>query len=198
MTAATPGRGLIGPNAITQLAAALPARVGREGTESLFARAGLAQHLRAPPQAMVDEEDVRQLHVQLRAQLGAAAADVAREAGRRTADYLLARRIPRPVQAVLKRLPASWAARLLLAAIHRHAWTFVGSGQFTALAGKPVVLTLRDNPLCRGLTSALPACDFYAACFERLFQVLVDANACVAEVACEACGAAACRFEIAW
>jgi replicative DNA helicase len=43
-----------------------------------------------------------------------------------------------------------------------------------------------------------PACDFYAATFERLFAVLVHARARVHEVACEACGDAECRFEIRW
>ena len=50
----------------------------------------------------------------------------------RTGDYLLAHRIPKPVQALLKRLPAPLAARVLLAAITRHAWTFAGSGRFEA------------------------------------------------------------------
>jgi divinyl protochlorophyllide a 8-vinyl-reductase len=119
----------------------------------------------------------------------------------RTADYLLAHRIPLPVQRVLKRLPAGLAARVLLAAISRHAWTFAGSGRFSASpAGRgrrPLVLEIRNNPLCRG-HAAVPACDFYAATFERLFQVLVHRDAQVVETACEACGDAACRFELRW
>jgi divinyl protochlorophyllide a 8-vinyl-reductase len=123
---------------------------------------------------------------------------VAHSAGLRTADYLLAHRIPKPVQALLKRLPATWAARLLLSAIRRHAWTFAGSGVFTARAGRPTVLTLRSNPLCKGVASAVPACDFYAATFERLFRTLVHRDARAVEVACEACGDAECRFELRW
>jgi divinyl protochlorophyllide a 8-vinyl-reductase len=126
------------------------------------------------------------------------AALVARRAGERTADYLLQHRIPRAAQALLRALPAALAARLLLRAVARHAWTFAGSGEFAARAGRPVVLTLRHNPLCRGLRTAAPACDFYAAVFERLFRALVHRNARAVEVACEACGDAECRFELRW
>jgi divinyl protochlorophyllide a 8-vinyl-reductase len=201
MTAATAGR--IGPNAITRVAEVLPGLLGEAGTRALFDSAGLGEHLRTPPQHMVDETDVARLHRALRQQLGhGLAAEVARQAGLRTADYLLAHRIPRPVQAVLKRLPAAWAARLLLQAIGRHAWTFAGSGRFTARAGRPCVLTITGNPLCRGADllppSPLPACDFYAATFERLFQVLVHPAAQAVETACEARGDVACVFELRW
>jgi divinyl protochlorophyllide a 8-vinyl-reductase len=196
-------QGLIGPNAITRVAEVLPPRVGSAATWALFDSVGLVHHLRQPPQHMVDEEEVRRLHGALREQLGwDRAGAVARDAGLRTADYLLAHRIPRPVQAVLKKLPARLAARVLLAAISRHAWTFAGSGRFQAhaplRAGAPVVLRIQDNPLCRGVRAQAPACDYYAAVFQRLFQVLVHRASRVHEVACEACGDAECRFEIAW
>jgi divinyl protochlorophyllide a 8-vinyl-reductase len=195
-------QGRIGPNAIIRVADALPAFIGSAATFALFERSGLAGYLREPPGQMVDETEVRQLHGELRRSLGPeVAAEVARSAGRRTADYLLAHRIPKPVQTLLKVLPARLAAHLLLSAVRRHAWTFAGSGHFSARTGRPgapVVLAIRDNPLCRGVTSEMPACDFYAATFERLFQVLVARRARVVEVACEACGDAECRFEVHW
>jgi divinyl protochlorophyllide a 8-vinyl-reductase len=83
-------------------------------------------------------------------------------------------------------------------AITRNAWTFAGSGQFRARAGRPVVLTIRGNPLCKDLRTDEPSCDFYAGTFERLFEVLVHRNAKVREVACESCGDPECRFEIRW
>ena len=49
-----------------------------------------------------------------------------------------------------------------------------------------------------GPESEAPACDFYAATFERLFRVLVHPAARVTETACEACGDDACQFEIEW
>ena len=191
--------GRIGPNAITRVAEALPGLVGKAATQALFDMAGLAGYLQQPPEAMVDEREVTRLHAVLRAQLGASVAGlVARDAGRRTANYLLAHRIPKPVQALLRVLPAALAARVLLAAITRHAWTFAGSGAFTARAGRPVVLTIRGNPLCRGMSAEAPVCDFYAATFERLFCVLVHENARVVETACEAFGDAECRFDVCW
>jgi len=200
MTAAA-AVGRIGPNAITRVAEVLPPRVGSDATRRLFDRAGLLRHLLAPPQAMVDEAEVRALHGVLREALGVPMArEVAHAAGERTADYLLAHRIPRAVQRLLKALPAPLAARVLMAAMRRNAWTFAGSGHFSAtLRGAGLcMLAIRSNPLCRGVKAAEPGCDFYAGTFERLFQVLVHRNARVIEVACEACGDAECRFEVRW
>ena len=193
------GSGRIGPNAVTRVAEVLLARVGEAATAAIFGRAGLLPYLARPPEQMVDETEVTRLHHVLRDALGTETArEVSRAAGTRTGDYLLAHRIPRAVQAVLKRLPAPLAARVLLSAIRRHAWTFAGSGEFTAQACQPVVLTIRGNPMCKGATLAQPGCDFYAATFERLFRVLVHAQARVVETDCEACGDAACRFEVRW
>lgn len=207
MAGVAPAAGLIGPNAITRIAQVLPAWRGTAWAEQLFERAGLARHWRHPPEHLVGEDDVRALHAALRGALPAEeAAAVSRAAGRATADYLLGHRIPRPVQRLLRCLPAAVAARLLLKAIAAHAWTFAGSGQFSATrpgirggrASAPLVLQIRNNPLCRGQHSAVPACDYYAATFERLFQVLVHADASVVETSCEACGGDACRFELRW
>lgn len=200
--ARVPGAGLIGPNAITRVAQVLPAWRGTAYAEQLFERAGLRRYWHRPPEQMVREDEVRALHGALREALPAEeAAAVSRAAGRATADYLLAHRIPRPVQRLLKALPASLAARVLVAAITRHAWTFAGSGEFSAPPSRNdarVLLQIRGNPLCRGLRSGVPACDYYAATFERLFQVLVHRDARVRETACEACGDEACRFELRW
>lgn len=199
MGASAAGAGLIGPNAIIRVAEALPARVGDALTRELFERAGLLRHLLQPPQDMVPEAEVLALHGVLRRELGwPLAREVSREAGQRTAAYLLAHRIPRPVQRLLKLLPAPLAARVLLKAIARNAWTFVGSGRFSAVPGTPVRLQIEHNPLCRGVTADAPACDFYAATFEALFRELVHPLSQVEELTCEACGDSACRFEIRW
>jgi divinyl protochlorophyllide a 8-vinyl-reductase len=210
MNASAASTGRIGPNAIIRVAEALQQRVGNAATWALFDSLGLTHHLRQPPQQMVHEEDVRRLHSAMRAQLGwEGAQGVARDAGLRTAEYLLAHRIPRAVQWVLKCMPAMLAARVLLAAISRHAWTFAGSGEFSASlragghthatqARHAVTLSIRHNPMCRGVRAQAPACDYYAAVFLRLFQLLVHARSVVREVACEACGDPECRFEIRW
>lgn len=191
--------GRIGPNAIIQLAAVLRDRAGSLPVQRLFRAAGMAHYLDAMPREMVDEQEVRVLHATLRQQFGPACAQaLARAAGRRTAAYLLERRIPKPAQWLLKRLPKPLAVRLLLKAIERNAWTFCGSGAFVAVYGRPARLGLTHNPLCRGLKSDAPACDFYAGTFEALFRALIDPAAKVREVACEALGDAACVFEVDW
>lgn len=189
----------IGPNAVTRLAEALAAVRGADGARAVFDRAGLAHRLARPPDRMVEEAEVIALHAALRASLPAADAHaVARDAGDRTAAYLLAHRIPRAMRAVLPRLPARLAARVLLMAIGRHAWTFAGSGRFEALPGFPVRFAIAGGPLARGVVSAVPACAYYAATFEGLFRALVHPAARVVEIACEAAGAPRCVFEAMW
>ena len=191
---------LIGPNAVTQVAAALHAAYGAQHTARLFTQAGIAHHLAAPPTTMTDESDVQRLHQVLRDQLGVPAARrIGAAAGRATGDYLLTHRIPRPVQWLLKRMPAAWAARILVAAIRRHAWTFAGAGAFSAAAGRPWRLTIRNGPIGRGAARGdEPVCDFYAHTFARLFEVLVHPRVQVEEVECQAAGGAACVFELRW
>jgi divinyl protochlorophyllide a 8-vinyl-reductase len=192
-----PRGGRIGPNAITRVAQALREEVGDAATRAVFARAALDAYLDEPPLEMVDEAQVRRLHAAMGEAIGTVrAAAVAREAGTLTGDYLLAKRIPGPAQAVLRRLPAALAERMLLAAVGRHAWTFAGSGRFTATPGAPSVVEIADNPLCRGVVADAPACHFHAATFERLWRTLVSPQVRVVETACCACGAAACRFEL--
>jgi divinyl protochlorophyllide a 8-vinyl-reductase len=194
-----PAGARIGPNAITRVAEALQALHGDAEARAMFASCGLAHHLDHPPETMVDEADVAVLAAALRRALpDGEARRVAAQAGRATGDYLLACRIPRAAQAVLRALPAALAAPLLLSAIRRHAWTFAGSGRFVARTGRPVRLTIAGNPMCRGIVAAAPACDYYAATFERLFRVLVHPRATVVETDCIACGADACRFVIDW
>ena len=94
----------IGPNAITRVAEALRSQRGEAATQQLFAEAGLSHHLDRPPERMVAEADVIALHAALRQLPGWRL--VARDAGQRTAGYLLAHRIPPPVRLLLRLLPA--------------------------------------------------------------------------------------------
>lgn len=197
--AATPSRARIGPNAIVRVAEALVDRVGVEATSALFARAGLSRHLDHPPTGMVDEAEVARLQWQLRADLDPdTAREVAWDAGTRTGDYLLAHRIPKTAQFVLRRLPPFLAARVLTKAITKHAWTFAGSGTFRSSPGKPFVLVIEHSPLCSRIRASAPVCHYYSATFERIFRQLVSERSRVTEVECEAAGGAACVFEVAW
>ena len=189
----------IGPNAVIQVAAALANRLGTGVARELMLSAGLGAYVKAPPQKMIDEREVIALHSLLRERLQPATAnEVARAAGLATGDYLLANRIPRIAQLVLRALPAPLAAPLLLSANRRHAWTFTGSGHFHATTGRPIVITIENCPICRGANAARPQCEYYAATFARLFRRLVQRHATVRETACQACGADQCRFEIDW
>lgn len=189
----------IGPNAITRVAESLAAFESTATLKRIFAAAGISRHLDTPPSDMVDEREVTALHHALRGELGVGRArSVSWAAGRLTAEYLLANRIPQPAQRVLRVMPPAIASRLLLAAIGKHSWTFAGSGIFSARPGHPVILDIEGCPICRNATAPAPLCDFYAATFERLFCELVRADARVVETACSANGAKACTFEIRW
>jgi divinyl protochlorophyllide a 8-vinyl-reductase len=209
--------GRIGPNAVTRLAEALDELAGAPATDAVFGAAGLQRYRHAPPSTMVDEAVVTSLHAALRSSLAPTdATTVARRAGALTGDYLLANRIPAPVRMVLRALPVSWAARLLVRAMAQHAWTFAGSGTFSAVAvsdrsgpgvtartedgsGRPrMQLAVSSCPLCRGSSAPAPVCDYFAATFERLFRALVSSSATVRETVCQATGSSACRFEVSW
>ena len=205
--------GRIGPNAVTRLGEALDEAVGDPQADEVFRVAGQLEFRRSPPVAMVNEGAVTALHAALRSTLGPdAARRVSRRAGELTGDYLLANRIPAAARTLLGILPAAWSARLLVRAMERHAWTFAGSGKFSAnfapppepaATGSPAArrrlrLTVAGCPLCRGATTDEPACEYFAATFERLFRAIVSRAASVRETGCRAAGAPACAFDVYW
>jgi divinyl protochlorophyllide a 8-vinyl-reductase len=95
---------------------------------------------------------------------------------------------------LIRALPGPLGARMLAAAIARHAWTFAGSGAFRVVSHRPLTFEVAGNPLTAGAVSDHPMCDWHAAVFERLFSRLVWPGAVAQEVNCCACGDAACRF----
>ncbi|MFO1328690.1 MAG: bacteriochlorophyll 4-vinyl reductase [Rubrivivax sp.] len=193
------GIGRIGPNAILQVLVALSDAVGEPAARALMAHAGLQGHVDDPPTAMVDERDVQVLHRTLRRELGIdRARAIGRHAGLLTGDYLLAHRIPAPARLMLPRLPAAWASQALMLAVRQHAWTFCGSGVFAVRPGTPLRVSISSTATARGTQADEPLCDYFAATFERLFQVLVHPATEVRELECTAMGAAACVFEIRW
>lgn len=193
------GVGVIGPNAVTRMAEALRASGGETLCRRIFIRAGLSHYLATPPTRMIPETDVAILHRAAIGELGeAGAAVISREAGRLTGDYLLAHRIPTLAQRVLKKLPRGLAARLLVAAIARHAWTFAGSGAFAYRFTPQPILSLTGSPICRELRTQEPACAYFAATFERVFGEMLGPTLSVRETECEATGAPACVFVVRW
>jgi len=193
------GRAVIGPNAVTRLFAAL----GRAGlgdvARDIYLKAGVREWLDQAPTAMVDEIRVAKIHQGVRDALPPEQARaILVEAGTATADYLLANRIPAPFRRFIAWTPRGMGLWLFLAAIRRHAWTFVGTGRFTANIGAPTTLEIRGNPFCAGERRAAPVCDWHAAVFERLFGEMIHPSARVREVACEARGDECCRFTLKW
>ena len=192
--ARSPVQGRIGPNALTQLLPLLEKAGGEVLRDELLAEAGVFEM--PDTTGLIDEEPVARLHQAMRAQIPDLAPSLAWEAGVRTADYILAHRIPGPAQAVLKALPAALSAPLLTKAIAKNAWTFAGSGRFEVASRRPPVFLIHDNPVVRGEYAAGPLCRWHCGVFERLFRVLVSDRVRAREAACCACGAAACRFEL--
>ncbi len=192
MTAA-PAR--IGPNAILQLVPVLEEAAGPDTTAHILAMAGIFA-LPDPAAGLMEEGPAARLHQALRAEMPEVAPMLAREAGWRTGDYILAHRIPRPAQTLLKFLPARVSVPILARAVERHAWTFCGSGRFTLASPWPVRVEIADNPVVRGERSEVPLCHWHAAVFERLFSALCGRDWICVETTCCAQGARACRFEI--
>lgn len=186
-----PGGPRVGPNAIIQMAHALEAAGGPALAWRIFECAGLAPLLARPPEEMVPEATVARLNATVLAQLpGASSAALLREAGLRTGDYILAHRIPRPAQWLLRCMPAALAAPVLMKAVARHAWTFAGSGAVRIGGGARPWIAIAANPL------AQPGCPWHGAVFERLFRRLVAAGCTVTHPRCCARGDADCLFEI--
>lgn len=171
-----PAAAQIGPNAIIQTIDVLQHRYGTAATTTLLhhtAHPDLQALNQSLPTSMVAEDLFHTLVAKLEQALGAATtASVLEQSGQQTADYLLAHRIPRPFQQLVRPLPARAGLALFLAAIKQHAWTFVGSGSFAAsgiLSRSDPRLTLTLPPMARP-----PVAAFYAGTFSRLFQTLIS------------------------
>lgn len=183
---------LIGPNAILQYLPILDETFGEDARTALLTKARV--HKIPDGTVMIPEGDAIRLQKELRVHAPLLAPNLARKAGIATADYILAHRIPKLAQTVLKLLPRHLAARLLSRSIAAHAWTFVGSGEFRVRS--PWMFEITNNPMVEGEHSAHPLCHWQAAVFERLYQVLIDPRIICEETGCCAQpGVERCRFE---
>jgi len=193
MTGAMASTARIGPNAVLQHLPVLDAAIGERLRRALLHCAGVAEP--APDSSMLPEDQVARLHHAVQLYLPDLAPAIQRAAGLATGDYILAHRIPRPAQALIRLLPSGLGARVLSAAIARHAWTFAGSGRFRVAGHRPLGFEIAANPLARRPAIG-PSCHWHAAVFERLFGALVWPDVRVLETECCCCGAPACRFEL--
>ena len=188
-------KGRIGPNAILQFVPVLEAATGATETARLLAQAGITA-LPDPSAGLIEEGPAARLHQLVRQALPGDAARLAIVAGQATGDYILAHRIPKPAQAVLRHLPARLSVPILSKAIAKHAWTFCGSGEFRLAASWPARFEILDNPVVRGEVSDVPLCHWHGAVFARLFDRLCGQGWQAVETTCCAQGARVCRFEM--
>ena len=173
---------LIGPHAVIHLAEVMREDFGPVACDTVLAHA----QIDAVPggTCMIPEIEALRLHRWMAVWDPVACFGIAEEAGRRTADYIFAHRIPGPAVRLLELSPAWVAAPLLMTAIRRHAWTFVGAGRFASDASWGFTIDRRqaDHSIAPPPTLFV----WYAAVFERLYKRLVDPR-CVCRA--QSCGA---------
>lgn len=161
---------LIGPHAVIHLAEAMRERLGERTAAAVLASA----QIDALPDGtgMIPEIDALRAHRWLLLKAPVDGFAIAREAARRTADYIIANRIPAAAVALLRVLPARLAAPMLMHSIRSHAWTFIGAGQFEPHGAW--AFTIDRTKAEDGLPVPDTTFDWYGAVFERLYQRLVS------------------------
>ncbi len=160
---------LIGPNAVLKTVEVMGERLGHAETAAILTDAQIA---RLPSgEHMIPEIEALRLHRWLALHDPMGAFVIAEEAGTRTANYIIANRIPRPVCWLLHHLPPMLAAPLLMAAIRKHAWTFVGAGAFRA--ADPWHFTIDRSAAGDPAMPPDSLFHWYGAVFTQLYRVLV-------------------------
>lgn len=191
----------IGPNAMIQTVEALKETYDSPKTTEILHAGGHAHLIDQLPSSMVSETMFIDLIQALVGQIGAEQTrQVLHRSGQRTGDYVLQYRIPRLFQRLLTSniLPRPARQYLLLAAISKSAWTFVGSGTFRFVGGKePAIIISNQVP---DPDPPLPPeiCSFYQGTFEKLLQVLVDARATVRQRPSEPGSTVRCAYSIGY
>jgi divinyl protochlorophyllide a 8-vinyl-reductase len=184
----------IGPNSVLQLVPLLDEVLGEGERNRLMRLSGLS--VLPSNDGLMEETPAATLHQALRSHHPSVAASLTRQAGERTADYIIKHRIPVAALQVMRHLPAWLSAPMLASVIEKHAWTFAGSGSFRVVSKQPLIFELVDNPVVRGESADAPICHWHTAVFQRLFNDIVDPSLKCIETHCCASGAESCRFEI--
>ncbi len=187
----------IGPNVVLQL---IPAAIGMgfgERLKAIFKTARFEEWWSSPPHEMIAAKDASILFGAIHNAFSSKEAEaLLARAGQMTADYLLANRIPKPAQFILRFMPRRLAVQILSKAIAKHAWTFAGAGRFKARITPSIHFEITDNPLCANLQTATPSCHWHAAVFQRIFGSIFNAPVRVTEIECAGVSGRVCRFEI--
>lgn len=164
-----PCRALIGPNAVLQAVRVMEQRLGPAETRAVLVDAQI--HALPTGEHMIPEVQALRLHRWLALHDPMGCFVIAEEAGAHTADYIIANRIPKAAVWLLRHLPAMLAAPLLMAAIRKHAWTFVGAGVFRPQGAWAFTIDRSEAQDTMMPPDSLFA--WYAAVFTRLYRQLV-------------------------
>ena len=161
---------LIGPHAVIHAAEVLQESFGALACQTVLAHARI--ETLPSGECMIPEIEALRLHRWMAMWDPVACFDVAEEAARRTADYIIANRMPALAVWLLRHLPAQLAALILIRAIGRNAWTFAGAGRFTPHG--PWAFTIDRSAVDDLVRPPETLSIWYAAVFARLYQRLVD------------------------
>lgn len=133
-------------------------RLGAERSEAVL-RAATGYTFASLPTEMIDEREPQALIKALVELVGPRlATTILRDAGHRTGDYLLANRIPRIAQWVMRALPRRVGLRLLLGAMQKNAWTFAGSGRFSCATARAHPSCYLSRARCAGICMSPSRC----------------------------------------
>lgn len=173
-----PVQALIGPNAVLQSVKVMREALGERRTQAVLCDAQI--HVLPKGDCMIPEVDAIRLHRWLALHEPLDCLEIAERSGGLTADYIIEHRIPKPAAALLRALPAAVAAPMLMRAIRRHAWTFIGAGVFTPRNAWQFRIDRSEADDAVMPPESL--IHWYAKVFERLYRQLVSAGcACHAE-----------------
>ncbi len=191
------GSGKIGPNSIIQTFQALQEFYGQKKTREILEQGGQGHILSYLPSEMIDEQEFIALAKMLFSQLGVdEAIPLMRRSGNLTGKYVLANRIPKPVQRLIKLFPRPIRLKILLTAIGKSSWTFAGSGTYSFITRPRPLITINNSIIRQAVQADKPVCSYYRGAFETLIWALVSPKAVVEEVECLAGGDSRCRFVI--
>ena len=190
-------RAQIGPNVVLQLIPAAIALGLGDRLQTLFKAAGFENWWTDPPKEMIAAKDAAILFCAIHKTFsGMEAEALLTRAGQMTADYLLANRIPRAAQVILRLMPRNISVPVLSNAIAKHAWTFAGAGRFQARMTPALQFEIAGNPLCADLQTSYPSCHWHAAVFQRIFESIFHKPVRVIEKDCACVSDRFCRFDI--
>lgn len=176
-TATTPA--LIGPHAVIHTAEVMREALGKEACDEILSTAQVSSL--PTGEHMIPEIDALRIHRWLALREPVDCFTIAQESAKRTADYIIANRIPALARWLLSVLPAGISAHLLMKAIGQHAWTFIGAGRFEPRGAWAFAIDRSEaNDLVMPPESLF---HWYAEVFQRLYRRLIGK-----EFECQMCG----------